>query len=83
MRDKKQGLLLISLSIITMIVYFWALFLSPADNIFFGKTISQWAVIIPVFIIVYLFLFVLAWIGWAMITTPPPIPMNEKPDKSS
>ncbi|MEM1607643.1 MAG: hypothetical protein QXM44_04120 [Candidatus Bathyarchaeia archaeon] len=75
MRDVVWGTLLMVLSIITMIVYFWALFLSPTNVKFLGYSISEWAVIIPVLIFVYLFLFVIAWIGWAMATTPPSLPI--------
>ncbi|MEM3479641.1 MAG: transcriptional regulator [Candidatus Bathyarchaeia archaeon] len=75
MRDVVWGILLMVLSVVTMIVYFWALFLSPSNMEFLGHSISEWAVIIPVLIFVYLFLFVIAWIGWAMATTPPTLPL--------
>jgi len=61
-----------------MALYFWAIFLAPQDVEFLGRTISDWAVIIPVMLIVYLFLVVVAWIGWAMATTPPSIPSTRK-----
>ena len=80
MRDVSQGRLLFALSVITMIVYFWAVFLAPKDIVdpILGKTISEWALIIPVLILVYLFLFVVAWIGWTMATTPPPSRLKVK-----
>ena len=80
MRDVSQGRLLFALSVITMIVYFWAIFLAPRDIVdpILGRTISEWALIIPVLILVYLFLFVVAWIGWTMATTPPPLPVKGK-----
>jgi len=78
MRDVTQGRLLLALSFLTMALYFWAIFLAPQDVEFLGRTISDWAVIIPVMFIVYLFLVVVAWIGWAMATTPPPIPLAGK-----
>jgi hypothetical protein len=71
MRDVTQGRLLIMVSVVTAIAYFWALFLSPEDPAFLGRTIHEWALIIPIMIIVFIFLFILAWIGWAMSTTPP------------
>ncbi|MEM1530812.1 MAG: hypothetical protein QW502_02925 [Candidatus Bathyarchaeia archaeon] len=67
-----------ALSIMAMIVYFWALFLSPPDITLGRFSISEWAILIPVFIFVYLFLIVIAWIGWAMITTPPTLPSQEE-----
>jgi len=82
MKDVSQGLLLFSLSILAMIAYFWALFLAPRDIIFLDRTILEWALIIPVLIFVYLFLFVVAWIGWTMATTPPPLPVSGKGEKS-
>lgn len=78
MRDVDQGRILFALSLLTMVVYFWAVFLSPRDVEFLGRTIDQWAVTIPAVILVYLFLIVVAWIGWAMATTPPPLPLKEK-----
>ena len=64
-----------------MVLYVWALFLSPKDVTFLGRTISDWALLIPVMIIVFLFLVVVAWIGWAMATTPQPIPLPGKGPK--
>jgi len=56
-----------------MIGYFWLLFLAPKDLTFLDKTISEWAIMIPVIIIVYAVLLVVAWIGWALASTSPPI----------
>jgi len=65
-----------------MIIYFWALFLAPQNIKFLDRTIRDWALVIPVMIIVYLFLVVVAWIGWAMATTPPSIPSLRKNPKT-
>lgn len=81
MRDVTQGQLLLALSFATMVLYVWALFLAPQDVKFLDRTISDWALLIPVIIIVFLFLVVVAWIGWAMATTPPPIPLLGKETK--
>ena len=78
MRDEVWGIILIILSVTAMIVYFWALFLSPSDVKFWKFSISEWALLIPVLVFVYLFLFVIAWIGWAMATTPPTLPIPEE-----
>jgi hypothetical protein len=78
MRDVAQGWLLLALSFLAMILYFWAVFLAPQDIEFLGRTASEWAVLIPVMIVVYLFLIIVAWIGWAMATTPPPLPLTGK-----
>ena len=78
MRDYWLGISLITVSIAAMITYFWALFLSPDDYMILGRTIQQWALVIPTIIIVFLFLFILAWIGWAMATTPPELPIENQ-----
>lgn len=78
MRDVQQGWVLLILSAFVGVIYFWAVFLSPMDVQFLGRTIYEWAIIIPVVVIAYLFLIVVAWIGWAMATTPPPLPLKEK-----
>lgn len=78
MRDVTQGYLLLALSFFLMFLYFYAILLAPQEVKFLGRTISDWAVIIPVMVIVYLFLIILAWIGWAMATTPPPLPLIGK-----
>jgi len=87
MRDVSQGRLLFTLSILTMIAYFWAVFVSDYSFTdppkFLGRTVSQWSLIIPVLIFVYLFLFVVAWIGWTMATTPPALPLKEREESDS
>jgi len=65
-----------------MIGYFCWLFLSPEDVVFLGKTLSEWAIIIPVIIIVYAVLFVVAWIGWALASTAPPLPVIGEPSEN-
>jgi hypothetical protein len=59
-----------------MVGYFWLLFLAPEDTVFLGKSISEWAIIIPVIIIVYAVLIVVVWIGWALASTAPPLPVT-------
>ena len=65
------------LALLGMIGYFWLLFLAPEDLNFLGKSAEQWAIIIPIAIIVYGVLIIVAWIGWALATTAPPLPINE------
>lgn len=76
--DKSLGSLIFTLSIVAMIGYFCWLFLLPEDIIMLGKPLSEWALIVPIIIIVYAFLFIVAWIGWAMASTPPPLPLTKK-----
>ena len=71
-----MGVLIFVASIVAMIGYFCWLFLSPEDVTFLGKTLSEWAIIVPVVIIVYAVLVVVAWIGWALASTAPPLPVT-------
>jgi hypothetical protein len=61
-------------SIAFFIFYLWWLFLSQW---------SEWAVKVPVFILVAGFLFIVAWIGWTMAVTPAPTPIEEKPPEKT
>ena len=76
MRDKSLGALLFALALVAMVGYFWLVFLTPDDPVFLGKTVGEWAIIVPVIIIVYAVLVVVAWIGWALASTAPPIPVT-------
>jgi len=77
-RDKTLGGLILTASILAMIGYFCWLFLAPEDIIILGKPLRDWALIVPVIIIVYAFLFIVAWIGWALASTPPQLPLTEE-----
>jgi len=80
MRDKSLGILMFTVSALAMIGYFFWLFswLFLPDAEILGKPLGEWALIVPVGIIVYTFLFVVAWIGWAMASTPSPLPGVQK-----
>ncbi len=78
MKDKTLGILIFTLSVLAMVGYFGWLFLAPKDIVILGKPLSEWALIVPVMIIVYAFLFIVAWIGWALASTPPPLPLTKK-----
>ena len=75
LRNKSLGAILLSLALVTMVAYFWLIFLAPQDEPFWGRTASEWAVLIPVVIIVYAVLIIIAWIGWAVASTAPPLPV--------
>jgi hypothetical protein len=79
LRDRSLGVLIFVLALAAMVWYFWWLFLSPEELEFLGKSLSEWAIIVPVIIIVYAVLFVVAWIGWALASTAPPLPITEEP----
>lgn len=60
------GLILIS-SIAGIIVYFWLLFLSPW---------SLLTIQVSAFVAVGAILIIIAWVGYTLATTPPPIPLE-------
>ncbi len=81
MRDSTLGFSLFGLGIVAMIAYFWAIFVADItypELEFLGRSIGDWAILIPVLVVVYLFLFIVVWMGWTMATTPPPLPLEEK-----
>ena len=82
MRDRSLGVLFLATSTVLMIAYFWLLFLSPEDATFLEKSLREWAITIPVIIIVYVVLFVIAWIGWALASTAPPLPVTGENSES-
>jgi predicted DNA-binding transcriptional regulator len=53
----------------------WAIELLNLDLT--GETLRLYAVAVPVFIAFLAILFIGAWIGWTMATTPPPKPIEE------
>lgn len=77
MNEKRVGILLFVASVLAMIGYFWWLFLSP-NWIILNRPLRDWALIIPIVIIVYAFLFIVAWIGRTMASTPRPLSAMEQ-----
>lgn len=67
-RDKAVGLGLMAVGVIGIIIYGWLVFLSP----------WSWLIIqLTAFIAVAAVLGILAWVGYALATTPPPKPIEE------
>ncbi|MFP3951882.1 MAG: transcriptional regulator [Candidatus Bathyarchaeia archaeon] len=68
MDDRVLGGLILIISIIGLGVYFWLVFLSP----------WAWLTIqVSAYIAVGAMLLILAWIGYTMATTPPPVPLED------
>lgn len=68
MDDRVIGALILVGSILGILAYFWLVFLSP------------WMLLtmqLTAFIAVAAVLFILAWIGYTLATTPPPKPIEE------
>jgi cytoskeletal protein RodZ len=75
-KDQSYGFVIFLISVIVAIVYLVA---------FFGEVVGlspYWhdlAVGIPVLLFVLLVLVISGWIGWTMLTTPPPAPLEPEP----
>ncbi|MEA2090235.1 MAG: transcriptional regulator [Thermoproteota archaeon] len=73
-KDQAIGGVICLICVVVAIAYAVGLF-------YFGEpltwTISLWLIGVPVFIAFVAVLFIGAWIGWTMATTPPPKPIEE------
>lgn len=78
-KDQGIGAGILVAAVAVIVVYIWWLFFSP-NLVYDGLSLRQWAVAIPVFILVIAVLAVAAWIGYTMATTPPPKPLEEIPE---
>jgi len=79
MNDKSLGSLIVTVSVVIMVGYFvWAFapILGPAVTSWISPEMSEWAYRLPVILAVYMMLLIVAWIGYTMATTPPPIPLE-------
>lgn len=77
-RDQTYGGLILFISLIVAVVYV-AAFFGPWVSMYFSAWpawLSWWAVAIPVFLFVLAALLICMWIGWTMLTTPPPAPLE-------
>jgi len=78
-KDQGYGFAIFLVSIIIAIVYL-VMFFSPWIP---GLQTPHWwfalAVGIPVLLFVLLVLVISGWIGWTMLTTPPPAPLEPEP----
>jgi len=69
MDDRVVGVLILIGSILGIVAYFWLVFISP----WFVLTMQLTA-----FLAVAAMLFILAWIGYTLATTPPPQPIERE-----
>jgi hypothetical protein len=75
-KDQGYGFAIFIISLIVAIAYLVAFF---APYIGLPAYWAQWAIGIPVLLFVLLVLVISAWIGWTMLTTPPPAPLETEP----
>ena len=76
-KDQSYGFVIFLISIIVAIVYLVAFF--GGDVGLISPYWYQLAVGIPVLLFVMLVLVISGWIGWTMLTTPPPAPLEPEP----
>ncbi|MEM1517878.1 MAG: transcriptional regulator [Nitrososphaerota archaeon] len=71
MSDKSVGAVLLIGSIIGILIYAWLMFFAPNFDI------TLWAIRITLFAGVGAILTILGWIGYTLVSTPPPEPITE------
>ncbi len=80
-KDQAIGGAILAVCVIVALLYIVTLFypswLSIIGLNFSASAVQFWAIAIPVFIAFIAILFIGAWIGWTMATTPPPKPIEE------
>jgi predicted DNA-binding transcriptional regulator len=72
-RDQVYGGLIFVISLLVAVGYAVAYF---APYLALAAWLHEWAVGIPVLLFVLLVLVISMWIGWTMLTTPPPEPIE-------
>ncbi len=80
-KDQGIGGAILAVCVIIAIGYiitlFWPSWLGYIGLNFSVDAVRFWVIAIPVFIAFVAILFIGAWIGWTMATTPPPKPIEE------
>jgi predicted DNA-binding transcriptional regulator len=81
-KDQAIGGAIFIVCVIVAILYLVALFgyeqlIQPWLNVGTLEAVRYWLVAVPVLVAFVAILFIGAWIGWTMATTPPPKPIEE------
>jgi len=81
-KDQAIGGAILLVCVVVAVVYLVALFgyndlIRPWLNIGSAADVRFWFIAVPVFVAFVAILFIGAWIGWTMATTPPPKPIEE------
>jgi len=80
-KDQGIGGAILAVCVIVALLYIVTLFypawLSLIGLSFNASTVQFWVIAVPVFIAFVAIMFIGAWIGWTMATTPPPKPIEE------
>lgn len=75
-KDQAYGGLILVIALILTLSYVAAFF---APFLALPLWMREWAVALPVFLFVVAVLVICMWIGWTMLTTPPPAPLEPEP----
>ena len=86
-KDQAIGGAILVVCILVAVLYVLTLFY-PTWLVSIGllgstANVSFWAIAVPVFVAFIAILFIGAWIGWTMGTTPPPRPIEEIESEST
>lgn len=81
-KDQAIGGAILLVCVVVAVLYLVALFgyqqlIQPWLNIGSADAVRFWLIAVPVFVAFIAILFIGAWIGWTMATTPPPKPIEE------
>ena len=63
--------------LVALFGYSWIVDQLPWLNVGSAAEVRFWLIAVPVFVAFIAILFIGAWIGWTMATTPPPKPIEE------
>jgi ABC-type anion transport system duplicated permease subunit len=64
--------------IVTLFYPSWLTYLGVSQQaVVWQGSVQYWLVAVPVFVAFVAIMFIGAWIGWTMATTPPPKPIEE------
>jgi predicted DNA-binding transcriptional regulator len=63
--------------LVALFGYSWIIGQLPWLNVGSEADVRFWLIAVPVFVAFVAILFIGAWIGWTMATTPPPKPIEE------
>ena len=81
-KDQIYGGLVFIVSLVIAIFYI-GIFLGESIGIPFLASLKWWAIALPVILLVLAILVILMWIGWTMLTTPPPTPLELETSKET
>jgi protein-S-isoprenylcysteine O-methyltransferase Ste14 len=79
-KDQVYGGIIFIVALIVAIGYVVAFF---APYLHLPTWWREWAVYLPVFLFVIVVLVICMWIGWTMLTTPPPAPIESETEKEA